>query len=174
MGFDSFEEYQKQENQNTSNPIKSNEEWDKLHKDTYQIESSIANKIDIKSFDLYALNRYITVADMKNTKLPKNSIDVTIFCLSLMGTNLYEFIAEANRILKIAEVRSRFGNKEKSGVAKFIKGVASVGFYFNKKSEINKVALDPENNPNSHFLFLEFKKIKCVDRGKVNEVSKGQ
>ena len=87
-----------------------------------------------------------------------------------MGTNLYEFIAEANRILKIggflkiAEVRSRFGNKEKSGVAKFIKGVASVGFYFNKKSEINKIALDPENNPNSHFLFLEFKKIKCVDR----------
>merc|ERR1712178_668872 len=92
------------------------------------------------------------------------TIDVTVFCLSLMGTNLHEFLLEANRILKkdgilnIAEVRSRFGAKETVGLKKFIRGVQSLGFYFNKKNVENNLALDHRNSPNTHFVLLEFKK----------------
>jgi len=87
-----------------------------------------------------------------------------------MGTNLADFIIESNRvlkkdgILKIAEVRSRFGQKETVGLKRFIRGITQLGFYFNKKQADNKMSLDPKTNPNSHFLLLEFKKVKSIDK----------
>jgi ribosomal RNA-processing protein 8 len=49
---------------------------------------------------------------MANVPLKSKTVDVAVFCLSLMGTNLADFLREAHRalkdvgILKIAEVRS--------------------------------------------------------------------
>jgi ribosomal RNA-processing protein 8 len=71
----------------------------------------------IHSFDLVAASDLVTACDMSNVPLPKGSVDVGIFCLSLMGTNMADFIREAHRVLKdngrlhIAEVRSRFESK---------------------------------------------------------------
>ena len=69
---------------------------------------------DVHSFDLVAPNPYVTACDMAKVPLPNKSVDVCVFCLSLMGTNLADFIREAHRVLKddtgrihIAEVRSR-------------------------------------------------------------------
>ena len=51
---------------------------------------------------------------MTHTSLEPSSVDIAVFCLSLMGTNLRDYIKEANRVLKdggvlkIAEVESRF------------------------------------------------------------------
>ena len=42
----------------------------------------------IHSFDLVALNDKITVCDFSKTPLENESIDIAVFCLSLMGTNL--------------------------------------------------------------------------------------
>ena len=42
----------------------------------------------IYSFDLVALNDKITVCDFSKTPLENESIDIAVFCLSLMGTNL--------------------------------------------------------------------------------------
>ena len=42
----------------------------------------------IYSFDLVALNDNITVCDFSKTPLENESIDIAVFCLSLMGTNL--------------------------------------------------------------------------------------
>lgn len=55
----------------------------------------------IHSFDLIAVNQYVTAGDMAHTNLNNGSVDIAIFCLSLMGTNLQSFIKEANRVLKI-------------------------------------------------------------------------
>ena len=73
---------------------------------------------------------------MKNVPLKDETCDIAVFCLSLMGTNLAQFLLEANRILKkdsgmlkIAEVRSRFGAKETVGLKRFIRGVQGLGFY---------------------------------------------
>jgi hypothetical protein len=52
------------------------------------------------------------ICDMANVPLKSKTVDVAVFCLSLMGTNLADFLREAHRalkdvgILKIAEVRS--------------------------------------------------------------------
>jgi ribosomal RNA-processing protein 8 len=73
----------------------------------------------VHSFDLVARGpnaELITACDAAHTPLDEESVDIGIFCLSLMGTNLSDFIREAHRVLKpggrlhIAEVRSRFEN----------------------------------------------------------------
>lgn len=58
-------------------------------------------EIKIHSFDLIAVNQYVTAGDMAHTGLANGSVDIVVFCLSLMGTNLQSFIKEANRVLKI-------------------------------------------------------------------------
>lgn len=67
----------------------------------------------VRSFDLISNEKFIEQADISNLPLANNSTDVAIFCLSLMGTNYIDFLAEAARVLKvsgeliIAEVQSR-------------------------------------------------------------------
>jgi ribosomal RNA-processing protein 8 len=67
----------------------------------------------VHSFDLVSSSPLVTACDMANIPLEDKSVDVCIFCLSLMGTNLADFVREAHRVLKdngrvkIAEVRSR-------------------------------------------------------------------
>ncbi|TGZ85049.1 hypothetical protein EX30DRAFT_337469, partial [Ascodesmis nigricans] len=74
-------------------------------------------KIQVKSFDLQASTPDVTVADIANLPLEKESVDITIFCLALMGTNFLDFIDEAYRILRwrgelwVAEIKSRFQRK---------------------------------------------------------------
>lgn len=53
------------------------------------------------SLDLVAANESIIACDMAQTPLTTNSINVVVFCLSLMGTNLKDFFLEANRVLKM-------------------------------------------------------------------------
>ncbi|XP_008190460.2 uncharacterized protein LOC661874 [Tribolium castaneum] len=92
-----------------------------------KLAQSIKQKVH--SFDLVATNEAVTACDMAHVPLENNSVDVVVFCLSLMGTNLHDYLLEANRvlvlggILKIAEVESRFDD-----VNQFIEGVKRFNF----------------------------------------------
>ncbi|OQV24661.1 Ribosomal RNA-processing protein 8 [Hypsibius exemplaris] len=103
------------------------------------------------SFDLCALNERVTVANMSNVPLPDDSVDVAVFCLSLMGTNVVDFLLEARRvlriggILKVAEVSSRIEN-----VKQLIHKTERLGFSVQKRNHTAS-----EGN---YFTFLEFKK----------------
>ncbi len=61
--------------------------------------------------------------------LESDTCDYCIFCLSLMGTNVAEYLREANRILKvggtlvIAEIRSRIVSMKK-----FMQALTCMGF----------------------------------------------
>mmetsp|Transcript_9757 Transcript_9757/g.17047 ORF Transcript_9757/g.17047 Transcript_9757/m.17047 type:complete len:737 (-) Transcript_9757:70-2280(-) len=82
------------------------------------------------SFDLVSGgNPLVTPADMSNVPLPDESVDVGVYSLALMGTNIADFVREAWRVLKfngvlrVAEVRSRFEtaadeNKKEGGGGK--------------------------------------------------------
>lgn len=59
------------------------------------------SKITVHSFDLVAGNKFITACDIAKVPLASSSVDIAIFCLSLMGTNFIDFLVEANRILKV-------------------------------------------------------------------------
>ncbi|KAL4875301.1 methyltransferase-domain-containing protein [Aspergillus karnatakaensis] len=79
-----------------------------------------SRKLNLKlhSFDLHApKDSPITKADISNLPIEDGSVDVAIFCLSLMGTNWVSFVEEAWRVLRsdgkgecwVSEVKSRFG-----------------------------------------------------------------
>jgi ribosomal RNA-processing protein 8 len=63
-----------------------------------RLAQEVTNKVH--SFDLVALNDMVIKCDMRNVPLNSNSIDIAVFCLSLMGINVVEFLCEAHRILK--------------------------------------------------------------------------
>lgn len=115
-----------------------------------RLAKSVPNKV--YSLDLVAANEDVIACDMANTPLKKNSLNVVVFCLSLMGTNLKDFILEANRVLKmggivkIAEVQSRF-----TSVKDFVKCVEKCGFKLMDK-DLRK----------NYFFFMTFKKINNV------------
>lgn len=83
----------------------------------------------VYSLDLVATKPDVTACDMAKTPLKSQSINVVVFCLSLMGTNLRDFLVEANRVLKsngllkVAEVKSRFDK-----VDDFLQHVQSCGY----------------------------------------------
>jgi ribosomal RNA-processing protein 8 len=54
----------------------------------------------VYSLDLVAATEGVIECDMAKTPLETASVDVAVYCLSLMGTNLMDFFAEANRVLK--------------------------------------------------------------------------
>ncbi|XP_039440859.1 ribosomal RNA-processing protein 8 [Culex pipiens pallens] len=119
-------------------------------------EARLAESVPHKvySLDLVAANSSVIACDMANTPLETNSINVVVFCLSLMGTNLRDFLLEANRImktgalLKIAEVSSRFDD-----VKEFVDNVQKCGFLVENKDLNHKL-----------FYFFHFKKVRTVDK----------
>lgn len=71
-------------------------------------EARLAQSISQKcySLDLVASNSNVIACDMAHTPLQANSINIAVFCLSLMGTNLKDFLIEANRVLRNGQERS--------------------------------------------------------------------
>jgi len=55
----------------------------------------------VHSFDLVAANENVTACDMAEVPLENRSVNAVIFCLSLMGTNVNDFLIEANRVLTV-------------------------------------------------------------------------
>lgn len=111
-----------------------------------RLASSVRNPVHC--FDLASLDPRVTVCDMAQVPLEDESVDVAVFCLSLMGTNIRDFLEEANRVLKpggllkVAEVSSRFED-----IRSFLGAVTKLGF---------KVIY--KDLTNSHFFLFDFEK----------------
>ncbi|XP_073813471.1 ribosomal RNA-processing protein 8 [Musca autumnalis] len=123
-------------------------------------EGMLAKSVPHKvySMDLVSCRDDIISCDMANTPLNTHSLDVAVYCLSLMGTNLKDYLLEANRVLKmdgmmyVAEIQSRFDN-----VKDFVRKLDSFGFQLIKQDVGQKV-----------FYFFQFKKVRNI--GKVSNV----
>ena len=109
---------------------------------------------------MVAVNDTVTVADIANLPLGDSSVDMVVFCLSLMGTNIRDFIFEAGRVLKvggvlkIAELESRFQG-DGLDVDTFITNVQKFGFK-NTWKDLKK----------DFFFFLDFTKVVNVKKKK--------
>lgn len=113
-----------------------------------RLARSISNKVH--SFDLVAMVPGVVECDMSKVPLKSATVQVVVFCLSLMGTNIKDFLLESTRILevggllKIAELESRFQGQEQL----FIREVEKYGFQLSWK-----------NLKNQYFYFFDFKKV---------------
>ncbi|XP_036238401.1 ribosomal RNA-processing protein 8 [Molothrus ater] len=110
------------------------------------LAASVKNQVHC--FDLVPLSPRVTVCDMAKVPLAAEAVDVAVFCLALMGTNLQEILGEANRVLKlggtllVAEVASRFEDTRA-----FLRAMTQLGF--------KTVSKDLSS---SYFYVLEFTK----------------
>ncbi|VDP28728.1 unnamed protein product [Soboliphyme baturini] len=97
-----------------------------------RLSQSVKQKVH--SFDFCQLNDRITPCDICHVPLADESMDIVIFCLSLMGTNITDLIMEGHRILKkngllkIMEIISRFESDDE-----FVMAVEGAGFQLNQK-----------------------------------------
>jgi len=123
-----------------------------------RLARSVENKVH--SFDLVALNERVTACDMANVPLEDSTVDVAVFCLSLMGTNIRDFLFEAARVLKvggtlkIAELESRFQG-DTCNIDTFIENMLKFGFK-NTWKDLKK----------DFFYFLDFKKVQEIKKKK--------
>ncbi|XP_038703401.1 ribosomal RNA-processing protein 8-like [Tripterygium wilfordii] len=122
-----------------------------------RLAKSVKNKVF--SFDLVSNDPLVIACDMSKTPLDSSSVDVAVFCLSLMGTNYQSYLQEAYRVLKpcgmllIAEVKSRFDpNTGGADPDKFSRAVCNIGFTSILKDFANKM-----------FIILHFKKKEKVE-----------
>jgi SAM-dependent methyltransferase len=93
------------------------------------IAKAVGAKHDVRSFDHVAINDGVMACDMAAVPQDDASLDVAIFCLSLMGANFTNYIREAHRCLRldgrlhIWEPASYFDD-----VDAFCDGLARLGF----------------------------------------------
>ncbi len=79
----------------------------------------------VDSIDLVSVKPHIQVGDIAHLSHSTESVGCAVFCLSLMGTNYWNFVGEALRVLQvggclvIAEVTSRLVDAE--GFAKVVR-----------------------------------------------------
>ncbi|EDV98391.1 ribosomal RNA-processing protein 8 [Drosophila grimshawi] len=117
-----------------------------------KLAQSVPHKV--YSMDLVAARTDIISCNITKTPLQPLSLDVAVFCLSLMGTNLGDYLLEANRVLKlhgnlyIAEIQSRFED-----VREFVRLLKDCGFELIKKD----VAIN-------YFYFFHFRKMRHVGK----------
>ena len=159
-----------------------------LAKDLLKVKKKGKPLFNIHSFDLVAPNDLVTACDMADVPLKNKSVDVCVFCLSLMGTNLADFVREAHRVLKddgkvkIAEVRSRIEyshsnssssskskNKEKSNrnagtLSEFVDVLKELGFKCTKTDRSNTMflLLELEKTGKSPNKKLAFSAKPCI------------
>ena len=109
-----------------------------------RLAASVPHKVH--SFDLVAPNPRVTACDIAHVPLPAASVHAVVFCLSLMGTNMMDFVREACRVLrpggvlKVAEVRSRFeGQEGGKGVGAFVAACKELGLGCRRVEKGNKM-----------------------------------
>ncbi len=85
----------------------------------------------VYSFDHVAINDKIIMCDMAHTGLDAEILDVAIFSLSLMGTNIEDYLREAHRLLKLdgrLKIAEPAGHWEGAKREALITMMASLGF----------------------------------------------
>ena len=133
-----------------SKKLKGREDW--LIADLGCGENLLSKEINNKvlSFDYVGIDDSVTECDISNLPLKDNEVDVSVFSLSLMGSNYNDYLKEGCRILKpygnmfIVEPKKKWENNSD----KLISQLESIGM---------KVV---ESYTSSRFLYIQCLKIK--------------
>ena len=143
-------------------------------------------------------NVVVTSCNVAKTPLKNAVLDVGVFCLSLMGTDYYDFLLEANRTVKVGgivyvvEVKSRFAPHDReSDKGSFqtkasLKGLSGVpqskvnvadrmkrGLAdFAKEMKLFGFRQTKRDTSNTMFVLFGFKKVESIDKKTSKELKK--
>lgn len=92
----------------------------------------------VHSFDHIAINRNVIACDMSNTPLNDDTLDASVFSLSLMGTNIKDYILEAYRTLKLGGQLLIYHPAQEHDRVRFVAGLTGLGFAIVKSVEVYK------------------------------------
>jgi SAM-dependent methyltransferase len=106
----------------------------------------------VHSFDHVAITEEVVACDMAHVPLDDETLDAAVFSLSLMGSNVAEYLREAHRTLKldghlhIIEATSRFTDRDR-----IANDLRRLGFYVVAVADLRKFthvrALKTERRP---------------------------
>ena len=133
-----------------SKKIKGREDW--IVADLGCGENLLSKEITNKvySFDYVGIDESVIECDISDIPLENNKVDVSVFCLSLMGSNYKEYLQEGYRILKpygsmfVVEPQKKWENNSE----KLISELESTGL---------KVV---DSYTSSRFLYIQCLKLK--------------
>lgn len=99
------------------------------------VAAALRDTHTIYSFDHVAINDDVIACDISAVPLEDETLDVAVFSLSLMGSNITDYIREAHRCLKldghlhIVEATSRWDRGDgQGGLEDFLQGLRQLGF----------------------------------------------
>ncbi|KAG6477030.1 hypothetical protein ZIOFF_066280 [Zingiber officinale] len=162
-------------------PVNTIIKWLKSHSSSLTVadfgcgNATLARNVKNKVFsiDLVSNDPSVIACDMAHTPLESISIDVAVFCLSLMGTNYHNYLLEAKRVLKpsgwllIAEVRSRFDpNNGGANPDEFCEAIEQLGLSLLSKEKpafryvANAKLIGFQDFSNKMFVMFYFKKTE--------------
>jgi hypothetical protein len=87
----------------------------------------------VHSFDHVAINDLVEQCDMSHTSLEPESLDAAIFSLSLMGSNVKDYVMEAYRTLKPGAQLIIWHPLSSINIEKFSDGLGKLGFVVAQK-----------------------------------------
>ncbi len=65
------------------------------------LATAVAARHTVHSFDHVAIDARVIACDIAHVPLEDETLDVAVFCLSLMGANFTDYIREAHRCLRL-------------------------------------------------------------------------
>lgn len=92
----------------------------------------------VHSFDHVAIHPSIVACDIAQTPLDNNSLDAAVFSLSLMGSNVHEYIDEAYRVLKLGGRLIIWHPATNNDRTSFVEGLRKYGFAIVEEGQIYK------------------------------------
>ncbi|MEQ8272480.1 MAG: zinc-ribbon domain-containing protein [Deltaproteobacteria bacterium] len=94
------------------------------------IADAVKDKHRVFSFDHVAVNEHVQACDLAAVPQDNESLDVAIFCLSLMGANFTDYIREAHRCLHVdGQIHIWEPANYFDDIEAFCAGLGRLGFY---------------------------------------------
>ncbi len=103
-----------------------------------QLSEELKDIHTVHSFDHVAIRPDIVSCDMANTPLEESALDAAVFSLSLMGSNLADYIKEAYRTLKLGGQLLVWHPAEHHDRNRFVESLKEFGFAIIEEGQIYK------------------------------------
>ncbi|BBE50948.1 hypothetical protein OYT1_ch1391 [Ferriphaselus amnicola] len=103
-----------------------------------QLAIALRDEYTVHSFDHVAISPSVVACDMAHTPLDDSILDVAVYCLSLVGANVKDYLVEAYRTLKPSGQLLIYHPTENADRQKFVVGLERFGFAVVKQEQMDQ------------------------------------